>query len=53
MAAGGLALSAPFAVVTAAPLAGALLSRRGIGRIPEETAPSPPLALSDFETEAT
>jgi membrane glycosyltransferase len=40
MAAGGLALSAPFAVVTAAPRAGTWLSRFGIARIPEETAPS-------------
>jgi membrane glycosyltransferase len=40
MAAGGLALSAPFAVVTSAPRAGTWLSRFGIARIPEETAPS-------------
>ncbi|HEY1940893.1 MAG TPA: glucans biosynthesis glucosyltransferase MdoH [Roseiarcus sp.] len=53
LAAAGLALSVPFAVTTAEPLFGALLSRRGIGRIPEETAPTPTLALSDFETEAT
>ena len=37
MAAGGLALSAPFAVVTSAPRAGTWLSRFGVARIPEET----------------
>jgi membrane glycosyltransferase len=40
MVAGGLALSAPFAVVTAEPRVGNLLSRFGVARIPEETAPS-------------
>ena len=40
MAAGGLALSAPFAVVTSAPRAGTWLSRFGVARMPEETAPS-------------
>jgi membrane glycosyltransferase len=39
MAAGGLALSVPFAVATAAPSAGTLLARFGLGRIPEETEP--------------
>jgi membrane glycosyltransferase len=43
MAAGGLALSIPFAVATAAPLIGAFFARHGIGRIPEET--EPPVAL--------
>jgi membrane glycosyltransferase len=41
--AGGLALSIPLAVVTALPSAGRLLTRAGIGRLPEETAP--PVAL--------
>jgi membrane glycosyltransferase len=40
LAAGGLALSAPFAVVTAAPWVGTQLSRLGVARIPEETTPS-------------
>jgi membrane glycosyltransferase len=39
MAAGGLALSVPFAVATAAPSLGALLARIGVGRIPEEVEP--------------
>ena len=43
MTAGGLALSVPFAVATAAPLAGILLARTGVGRIPEEA--EPPIAL--------
>ncbi len=43
MAAAGLALSAPFAVATAAPSIGTLFARLGVGRIPEETAP--PAAL--------
>ena len=47
MAAGGLALSAPFAVITAAPRVGTMLSRFGIARIPEETAPSAALLLLD------
>ena len=53
--AAGLALSVPFAVMTAEPAIGAMFSRWGIGRIPEETAPvePEPLALSDLETEAT
>jgi membrane glycosyltransferase len=53
LAAGGLALSAPFAVVTAAPWVGTLLSRFGVARIPEETTPSAallPLNLPDRET---
>jgi membrane glycosyltransferase len=37
--AGGLALSIPLAVVTALPVTGSLLTRLGIGRLPEETAP--------------
>jgi membrane glycosyltransferase len=37
--AGGLALSIPLAVITALPAAGTLLTRWGIGRLPEETAP--------------
>jgi membrane glycosyltransferase len=44
MAAGGLALSAPFAVATAAPSVGSLLARIGLGRIPEEIAPPAALA---------
>jgi membrane glycosyltransferase len=43
VAAGGLALSVPFAVATAAPIAGILLARIGVGRIPEEV--EPPIAL--------
>jgi membrane glycosyltransferase len=43
MVAGGLALSVPFAAVTAAPSVGALLARIGVGRIPEET--EPPIML--------
>jgi membrane glycosyltransferase len=42
--AGGPALSIPLAVVTAKPRLGALLTRVGIGRLPEETAP--PVALT-------
>jgi membrane glycosyltransferase len=37
--AGGLALAVPFAVITALPASGRLLTRLGIGRLPEETAP--------------
>ncbi len=37
--AGGLALSIPLAVITALPGTGRLLTRYGIGRLPEETAP--------------
>lgn len=37
--AGGLALSIPLAVITALPTTGRLLTRLGIGRLPEETAP--------------
>jgi membrane glycosyltransferase len=36
--AGGLALSIPLAVITALPASGRLLTRYGIGRLPEETA---------------
>jgi membrane glycosyltransferase len=52
MAAGGLALSVPFAVATAAPLVGTLLARFGVGRIPEEIEPPTvllPLRLSAIE----
>jgi membrane glycosyltransferase len=42
--AGGPALSIPLAVFTARPAIGQLLTRIGIGRLPEETAP--PLALT-------
>lgn len=41
--AGGLALSIPLAVITAAPATGRALWRLGIGRLPEETAPPPEL----------
>ena len=41
--AGGLALSIPLAVITALPATGGLLTRLGIGRLPEETAPPPSL----------
>lgn len=37
--AGGLALSIPLAVITARPATGRLLTRWGIGSLPEETAP--------------
>ena len=37
--AAGLALSIPLAVITALPATGRLLTRLGIGRLPEETAP--------------
>jgi FkbM family methyltransferase len=42
--AGGLALSIPFAVLTAAPGLGRALVRIGFCRLPEETAPPPELA---------
>lgn len=45
MAAGGLALSVPFAVATAAPRVGTLLARVGVGRIPEEVEPPSVLLL--------
>ena len=41
--AGGLALAIPFCVVTSWPSLGRLLTRIGIGRLPEETAPPEPL----------
>jgi membrane glycosyltransferase len=41
--AGGLALSIPLAVVTAWPAVGRAFARIGVGRLPEETAPPPPL----------
>jgi len=41
--AGGLALSIPLAMITALPFTGRLLTRFGIGRLPEET--SPPASL--------
>jgi membrane glycosyltransferase len=42
--AGGLAVSIPFAVVTAIPSVGRTLARIGIGRLPEESAPPDALA---------
>jgi membrane glycosyltransferase len=45
IAAGGLALSAPFAVLTANAAFGAALARRGIGALPEEIDPGPLRAL--------
>ena len=42
--AGGPALSIPLTVLTARPAVGRFLTRIGIGRLPEETAP--PLALT-------
>jgi membrane glycosyltransferase len=42
--AGGLAVSIPFAVVTAMPSVGLALARIGIGRLPEESAPPQALA---------
>ncbi len=42
--AGGLAISIPFAVVTAMPGVGRALARIGIGRLPEESAPPKALA---------
>jgi membrane glycosyltransferase len=53
--AGGLALSIPFAVITAMPRVGHALARLGLGRLPEETAPPyalRALALPAFETAA-
>jgi len=41
--AGGPLLAIPLAVITAQPAAARLLLRLGIGRLPEETAPPPPL----------
>jgi membrane glycosyltransferase len=41
--AGGPLLAIPLAVITAQPAVGRLLLRLGIGRLPEETAPPPPL----------
>jgi membrane glycosyltransferase len=51
--AGGLALSIPFAVITALPSVGRALARLGLGRLPEETAPPVALralALPAFDT---
>ena len=42
--AGGLAVSIPFAVITAKPSVGLALARIGIGRLPEESAPPTALA---------
>jgi membrane glycosyltransferase len=42
--AAGLALSIPFAMVTSWPSLGRLLTRIGLGRLPEETAPPPTIA---------
>jgi len=44
--AGGLALAVPLCVITASPAVGAALLRAGIGRLPEEIAPSPLDALA-------
>ena len=44
--AGGLAFAVPLCVVTANPAVGAALLRAGIGRLPEEIAPSPLDALA-------
>jgi membrane glycosyltransferase len=41
--AGGPLLAIPLAVITAQPAVGRMLLRLGIGRLPEETAPPPPL----------
>jgi membrane glycosyltransferase len=43
--AGGLAFAVPLCVVTANQVIGAGLVRAGIGRLPEETSPSPIDAL--------
>ncbi len=43
--AGGLALAVPLCIFTASPAVGAALTRAGIARLPEETAPSPLDAL--------
>jgi membrane glycosyltransferase len=40
---GGPLLAVPLAVVTAMPALGRVMLRLGIGRLPEETAPPPPL----------
>jgi membrane glycosyltransferase len=50
LAAGGLALSVPFAVATASPQIGTWFARIGIGRIPEET--EPPAGLSSLRLPA-
>jgi membrane glycosyltransferase len=44
--AGGLAVAIPLAVITADPAVGRLLLRIGLGRLPEETLPSPLDALT-------
>ena len=43
--AGGLAVAIPMAVITADPAVGRLALRVGLGRLPEETLPSPLDAL--------
>jgi membrane glycosyltransferase len=53
MAAAGLAISAPFAVMTAAPRVGTWLSRLGLGRIPEETTRSPALLALNLDAGPT
>lgn len=45
---GGLALSIPLAVITSLPAAGRLLTRLGVGRLPEETAPPAALLALDI-----
>jgi membrane glycosyltransferase len=46
--AGGLALAIPLAVVTSAPAVGCLLTRIGLGRLPEETDPPDILRALDL-----
>jgi membrane glycosyltransferase len=46
--AGGLALSVPLTVVTAAPAVGRLAIRYGIGRLPEENDPPETLRALDL-----
>jgi membrane glycosyltransferase len=43
-----LLLSVPLAVVTASPLAGRILTRIGLGRLPEESAPPAEMAALDL-----
>jgi membrane glycosyltransferase len=51
--AGGLALSIPFAVITALPSVGRALIRLGLGQLPEETAPSEALCALALPAIAT
>jgi membrane glycosyltransferase len=50
--AAGLAISVPFAVVTSMPQVGRFLARLGVGRLPEETAPSAALRAVAAAAEA-